>query len=552
MPDKSYQSPLEKFYEWEDKARDRVFLRQPFPEKGYVDFTFGETGRQVRAIAAALEARNFPAGSHIAILSKNCAHWIMADLAIWMAGHVSVPLYPNLVEASVRQILAHADVRLAFIGKLDDLGAYVRGVPQGVPTIAFPYHEVANAEKWDDLVAKTPPLKENPTRALNELATIVYTSGTTGEPKGVMHRFSSFAVSGTEIKDVVKLSEKDRFFSYLPLAHVAERILIETCALYAGASIAFAESIDTFQKNLTTIRPTIFLSVPRLWQKFQSGILAKLPQKKLSLLLKIPIVSWLIRRKLRAALGLTDARIVLTGAAPTPAALMEWFRTIGITIQEAYGMTENFAYSHYNRNEDVVIGTVGQPWPLVRTRIAGDGEIQIATPCDFIGYYKSNADRSEFFDGEYLKTGDRGEIGPRGHLKITGRTKDLFKTSKGKYVAPSPIETRLGAFPYFETLCVVGANLPTPMLLASLHPEVKARPRQQLVQPLTACVEAVNAKLEHHEQLSKVIVVNDPWTVDNGLLTPSMKVKRGAIEAKYGARLTDWGDAKDTVLWEAD
>jgi long-chain acyl-CoA synthetase len=546
---KQYPLPLERFYHWEATAGQRVFLRQPFPGKGYVDFTFAETGRQVRAIAAALKARNLPPGSHIGILSKNCAHWIMADLAIWMAGHVSIPLYPNLAEASVRNILVHADCRLAFIGKLDDLGAYVRGVPDGVPCIAFPYHEVPNAERWDDLVARTPPMKENPTRSMTELATIVYTSGTTGEPKGVMHRFSSFAISGTEIQEVVGLSENDRFFSYLPLAHVAERILIETCALYAGASIAFAESLDTFQKNLQTIRPTIFLSVPRLWQKFQSGILAKVPQKKLSLLLKIPIVSWLIKRKLRAALGLSDARIVLTGAAPTPTPLMEWFDKIGIRIQEAYGMTENFAYSHYNRTGAVETGTVGQPWPHVRTRIAADGEIQIATPCDFIGYYKSG-DRSEHFDGDFLKTGDRGEIGPRGHLKITGRTKDLFKTSKGKYVAPSPIETKFGAYPYFEAICVVGANLSTPMVLAVLHPEVKARPRADLARDLSACVEAVNSKLDHHEQLSKLIVVNDPWTVESGLVTPSMKVKRGEVEAKYGGRLNAWGDAKETVLWE--
>ena len=547
---KSYSLPLEKFYHWEKQASDRVFLRQPFPGKGYADITFGEAGRQVRAIAAALEAKKFPPGSHVAILSKNCAHWIMADLAIWMAGHVSIPLYPNLAEATVRQILVHSDCKLAFIGKLDDLAAYQRGIPAGMPGIAFPYHEVANVPKWDDLIASVAPMKASPTRSMGELATIIYTSGTTGEPKGVMHPFSSFAVSGTEILETVALTEGDRFFSYLPLAHVAERLLIETCALYSGASIAFAESLDTFQKNLQTIQPTIFLSVPRLWQKFQSGILAKLPQKKLSRLLKIPLVSWLIKRKLRAALGLSKARIVLTGAAPTPAPLIEWFGRIGIPIQEAYGMTENFAYSHYNRSETIEVGTVGQPWPQVRTRIAENEEIQIATPCDFTGYYKSDTDRSEHFDGEFLKTGDRGHIGPHGHLKITGRTKDIFKSSKGKYVAPSPIETKFGAHPFFEAICVVGANLPSPMLLAVLHPEVKARPQAQLVTELSACLQAVNGTLDHHEQVSKLIAVKDPWTVESGLVTPSMKVKRPAIEAKYGERLSQWGEAGEKILWE--
>ncbi len=547
---KSYLLPLEKFYHWEQTTRDRVFLRQPFPGTGYKGITFGEAGNQVRAIAAVLIAKNLPPGSHIGILSKNCAHWIMADLAIWMAGHVSIPLYPNLSEASVRQILTHSDCKFAFIGKLDDLESYRRGVPEGMPCIAFPYHQVANAERWDDLVAKTSPLQGNPSRAMTELATIIYTSGTTGEPKGVMHPFSSFAISGTEILATVGVSQDDRFFSYLPLAHVAERLLVETCALYAGASIGFAESLDTFQKNLQTIQPTIFLSVPRLWQKFQSGILTKLPQKKLSLLLKIPLVSGLIKKKLKAALGLAQARIVLTGAAPTPASLIDWFGSIGIVVQEAYGMTENFAYSHYNRTGAVEVGTVGQPWPLVRTRIAADEEIQIASPCDFTGYYKSGTPRAEFFEGEYLKTGDRGEIGPLGHLKITGRTKDLFKTSKGKYVAPSPIETRFGAFPYFEAICVAGANLSSPLLLAMLHPDVKARPRGRLVADLTACLDSVNRTLDHHEQVAKLIVVKDSWTVESGLVTPSMKVKRSAIEAKYGARLPQWGEQPDTILWE--
>ena len=547
---KSYPLPLEKFYHWESKHGDRVFLRQPFPGKGYVDYTFAETGKQVRAIAAALKAKNFPPGSHIAVLSKNCAHWIMADLAIWMAGHVSIPLYPNLAEATVREILTHSESKLAFLGKLDDLAAYQRGIPKGMPIIAFPYHDVANVDKWDDLVAKIQPMKENPTRSLSELATIVYTSGTTGEPKGVMHPFSSFAISGTEIVDLIKLDHNDRFFSYLPLAHVAERLLIETCGLYSGAQIAFAESLDTFQKNLQTIQPTIFLSVPRLWQKFQSGILAKVPQKKLSLLTKIPLVSWLIKRKLKTALGLSKARIVLTGAAPTPAPLIEWFKTIGIRIQEAYGMTENFAYSHYNFAEDVQVGTVGQPWPLVRTRIADDEEIQIATPCDFTGYYKDTAPRSAYFDGEYLKTGDRGEIGPKGHLKITGRTKDLFKSSKGKYVAPSPIETRFGAHPYFESLCIVGSNMASPMLLASLHPEIKAKPREQVESLLKSTLDVVNSSLDHHEQVSKVIVVKEPWTVDNGMVTPSMKVKRPAVEKKYGGRLDKWNESKEPILWE--
>jgi long-chain acyl-CoA synthetase len=549
-PKKTYLLPLEKFYFWEKTTRDHVFLRQPLPGKGYTDLTYGQAGQQIRAIAAALKGKNLPPGSHIGILSKNCAHWVMADLAIWMAGHVSVPLYPNLSETTVREIVKHSDCKLAFIGKLDDVAAYRRGVPDGVACVAFPYHDVSNAERWDDLVARTKPLTESPTRAMGELATIIYTSGTTGEPKGVMHAFSSFAIAGTEVLNTVGLKENDRFFSYLPLAHVAERILVETCALYSGASIAFAESLDTFQSNLQTIQPTIFLSVPRLWQKFQGGILAKLPQRKLSLLLSIPLVSGLIKKKLRHALGLSAARVVVTGSAPTPAALIEWFAKIGIPMQEAYGMTENFAYSHFNLKGAIKVGTVGQPWPMVKTRIGADEEIQISSPCDFLGYYKSGTDRSAYFDGEYFRTGDRGQIDASGHLKITGRTKDLFKTSKGKYIAPSPIEAKFAANAFFEAVCVVGANLPSPLILAMLNPGVKALPKEQIEQDLGACLTAVNHTLDPHERIAKLVLVKDAWTVESGLVTPSMKVKRAAIEGRYGKHLSQWEVASQSIIWE--
>ncbi len=546
----SYKLPLEMLYHWEKVSPNHVYLRQPLPGKGYQDLTYGEVAGQVRRMASALKAKQLPPKSHIGILSKNCAHWIMADYAIWMAGHVSVPLYPNLNQSTVEQILRHSDCKLAFVGKLDDVAAYRKGVPEGVPCIAFPYHEVQAAEKWDDLLKSNPPMTENVTRSMEELATLIYTSGTTGEPKGVMHSFASFAVAGTEILKVIPMYQSDRFFSYLPLAHVAERILVEALSLYGGATVAFAESLDTFQQNLQTIQPTIFLSVPRLYQKFQAGILAKVPQKKLSFLLSLPIISGLIKKKLKAALGLSHARLVITGAAPTPKSVIDWFLKIGIEIQEAYGMTENFAFSHFNRNGEVRIGTVGTQWPRVDTRIAEDGEIQIATACDFLGYYKSASPRSDFFAGEYFKTGDRGEIDSDGYLRITGRTKDLFKTSKGKYIAPSPIESKLSVCEHLEVVCVVGANFAQPFALGMLNPNAKKLKRDQVSADLTALVEKVNATLDPHERICKVVVVKDDWTVESGALTPTMKVKRAFIESKYGGQFETWVKHNDRIAWE--
>jgi len=545
-----YKLPLEMLYRWEREIPDHVFLRQPYPGKGYVETTFGQAMHDIRRIATAIKAKGFPPGSNIAILSKNCAHWMMADYAIWMAGHVSVPLYPNLSEKTVREIMDHSESKMAFLGKLDSPEVYRRGVDKSIPCIAFPFHTFENAESWDEVIRKTQAMTTNPTRSMGELATIIYTSGTTGEPKGVMQPFSSFAISGTEILQTVPMKNDDRFFSYLPLAHVAERILVQTCSLYCGASVSFAESIDSFQENLKSVQPTVFLSVPRLWQKFQSGVLAKMPQKKLKLLLSLPFIGNRIRHKIKTALGLANARIIVTGAAPTPPSLIEWFKNLGIVIQEAYGMTENFAYSHFNLPGKVKVGTVGQAWPLVDTKISEDGEVQIKSPGNFRGYYRSSQKRDELFNGEYFKTGDRGEIDSEGYLKITGRTKELFKTSKGKYIAPAPIETRLMTCTHLEAGCVMGANLSQPLALAILSPTSAALDRETVKADLKAHLETMNAALDPHERLKHIIVTKETWSVENGILTPSMKVKRSVLEERYNAKLEDWLKLSEPIVFE--
>lgn len=539
--------PLEMLYRWEEELPDQICLRQPFPGEGYRELTRRQMMSQVRSMAAALREKSFEPGSPIAILSKNCAHWVMADYAIWMAGHVSVPLYPNLAGQSVRAILEHSGCKLAFVGKLDNLEAYRSAVPAGVPCIAFPYHEVQGAETWNGIIAKVPGVTGQPTRRPDETATIIYTSGTTGEPKGVMHSFLSLGTAGAETVREAKVPMHARFFSYLPMAHVAERIVVETASIYSAGVISFVESLDTFQSNIQSVQPMVFVAVPRLWQKFQTGVLAKLPRKKLALLLKIPIVSRLIQNKIQTGLGLRDAKVIITGGAPTPPALIQWFQSIGIMIQEAYGLTENFAYSHFNQRDRVRVGTVGTPWPGVKARIAENGEVQVASPCSFQGYYKQADRRAESFDGEFLKTGDLGTIDADGFLRITGRVKEIFKTSKGKYIAPAPIEARLSESPLLESVCVVGSGLPNPLALVTLMPGQK---RADVKVALTALVQAVNAKLDPHEQLTKLVVVKDVWSPDSGELTPTLKVKRNVVEARYLPKLPIWSAQTDRVVWD--
>jgi long-chain acyl-CoA synthetase len=543
-----YKTPLDMLYHWEATAPDKVYMRQPIDGVWHT-WTWKQTADEARRMASALKARNFPAGSHIALISKNCAHWIMCDLAIMMAGHVSIPLYPNSNEITIRQILEHSEAKLLFVGKLDDWASIKAGVPEGLPCISFPFYPHKEYENWEDIIKQYEP-SGNIKRNGPELATIVYTSGTTGMPKGAMHRFHNLGFAATNAVKHLKIDDTSRFFSYLPLSHVAERLLVQMGSLYTGGDVSFAESLDTFAHNLREARPTVFLGVHRIWTKFQQGILAKLPQSRLNVLLKIPIVSGFIKKKVITGLGLQDAKNIFTGASPTPVALMEWFDALGIRIQEAYATTENCCYSHVTLNNHVKFGYVGQQLPLCETKLGPDKEILIRHEGIMNGYYKEPQLSAEAFTADgFLHTGDEGFIDNEGFLKITGRVKDLFKTAKGKYVAPSPIEMQISGDVNVGQVCVVGSALPQPMALIILSDSARTQARDVIAAELEAYIRTVNKSLDHHEQVQKAVVLADDWTVENGLLTPSLKIKRNEVERKYTPLYEQWYASKDFVVW---
>jgi long-chain acyl-CoA synthetase len=341
---RQFKSMVENFCHWETHTPDSIFLKQPHGTE-FRDFSYHEAGQQIRKIAQWLLLQNLPPRSNIGILSKNCAHWIMTDLAISMAGHVSVPFYPTLTDEQLRQVLVHSDCQILFVGKLDSWESMKNGIPTSIHCVSFPsYYEGAPSEfeNWESITQTTPSLASFALASYEEVSSIVYTSGTTGVPKGVMltHQGLISALEHTREVGLLDISNA-RFFSYLPLCHIAERTLVESAGIASGGTIYFAESLDTFASNLQTANPTHFLAVPRIWTKFQLGILSKLPQSKLDLLLKVPIVKGLIRNKVKKGLGLAKAELILTGAAPMPSSLLEWFHKLDIQIREAYGMTEN-------------------------------------------------------------------------------------------------------------------------------------------------------------------------------------------------------------------
>ncbi len=550
---------LQRLYHWERTSPDRITLSQPMGGGVVQDFTWAQVADQARRMAAYLQAQGWEPGSRVAILSKNCAWWLMSDLAIWMAGYVSVPLYPTLAADTVRHILTHSEAKACFVGKLDGWAGMAPGIPEGMPCISYPLSPpdaVAAYPGWDALCASTPPMAGQPTRPEDDLATLIYTSGTTGKPKGVMHTFGNFAWAISAGIQRIPMTQADRMLSYLPLAHVVERVLVEHGWLFTGKHLFFAESLDTFTSDVQRARPTIFFSVPRLWVKFQHGVHHKLPAPKLKLLLSLPLIGGIIRRKVLGALGLDQCRIAAGGAAPMPVELLAWYRRLGLPINEGYGMTENLAVSHLTIPGQNQEGSVGPAYDGVQVRIASpSGEIQMRSPALMLGYYKEPTQTSEAMteDG-WLRTGDKGHIDDHGNLHVTGRVKDLFKTSKGKYVAPAPIEDRLVMHDSVEACVVTGANLGQPLGIVMLSPEETGRvhneaDRQGLEASLAAHLARVNVGLDPHEQLQCLVVVTTAWTVDNDVITPTFKVKRNRIEDLYAAHYERWEASGQRVIW---
>lgn len=543
----SPSNPLEMFLYWERNTPDHLFLRQPI--NGIKkDWTFRQAGDECRRMASALLKLNLPSRSHVAILSKNCAHWIMSDIAIWMAGHVSVPLYPTLSANSIRQILEHSESKVLFVGKLDNFAEQEVGIPSHVKGISFTLYGEKKGEQWDKLIGENEPIREIGKRLPEELATIKYTSGTTGNPKGVMISFGAFQWVVPGALEKYNASKRGKFFSYLPLSHIAERMLVECGALYSGSEIHFSESLEKFPENLMETQPTVFLAVPRIWAKFREKIELKMP--KLDRLLKIPVISSVIKKVIRKKLGLSKAHLIISGAAPISVDLLNWFKKLDILIQEVYGMTENLAYSHSNF-KDARFGTVGRAWHNIETKFSEEGELLVRHKGLMKGYYKEPELTAKVFteDG-FLRTGDKGEVDRDGFFTITGRIKDQFKTDKAKFVDPAPIEMKLLANADIEQVCVVGMGIPQPIALTILSAAGKQKDKMLVEESLRRSIEEVNPQLESYERIKAAIVLSEEWTIENGLMTPTLKVKRNEVEKIHLPKYPKWYERNQVVVWE--
>ncbi|WP_394561112.1 AMP-binding protein [Aquipseudomonas alcaligenes] len=555
---------LHRFLHWEENTPETIYLTQPLADGSVADYSWREVGDQARRMAAYIQALDLPPQSSIGIFGKNTAHWIIADLAIWMAGHISVPLYSTANADTVRYVLEHAEVRLLFVGRLDGDGAgwntVSAAIPADLPLVDLPMSACGKGESWESIIAASTPLRGVVRPVPDDLATIIYTSGSTGNPKGVMLSFGAMyrapAVTGCMYAGGQGPRSSDRLLSYLPLAHTAERAVVEAVSLYSGCRVFFNLGLETFSEDLRRARPTIFLSMPRLWGKFYQSIGERIPLSAQAAAFADPVEGPLMKAQILSALGLDQVHTGLSGSAPLPVKVMEWYRQLGLELLEGYGMSENFGTSHFSLPGQVRVGYVGAAIPGVESRIGENSEILVKSPAQMLGYYKQPELTAESYTVDGLfRTGDRGELDEQGRLRITGRVKELFKTAKGKYVAPVPIEAKLGNHPRVEASCVTGVGLAQPLALVNVFPDTRAllnsaEGRDQVATELEVFLAELNAQFEPHEQLASLVVVCDPWSIANGLLTPTLKIRRSLIEARYHDKIEGWSESGRKVIFE--
>ncbi|AYV21999.1 MULTISPECIES: AMP-binding protein [Vibrio] len=544
--------PNEMILKWAQERPNEVYLKQII-NREFVEFTYADVADKALRLVSALRGLGIQPGEKVALISKNCAEWFICDLAMMLGDYISVPIFPTAGADTIEYCLTHSESKVLIAGKLDDAKATTSVIESlgDLITISLPYDTAPDCQHtFNQLIADSKPSEERPVHYDDKLMSLVYTSGTSGLPKGAMLTYGAFSWSVQRLIDHIGIEPNDRLFSYLPLAHITERVYIFGSSVVGGVQTAFPESLDTFIEDVKMQRPTLFISVPRLWTLFQQRIQDKLPQKKLNILLKIPFVNSLIKKKLADGLGLDQARVLGCGSAPVPPALLDWYHSVGLNITEAWGMTESFAYStiNYPFRADK-IGTVGNAGPGIELKIAEDDEIMVRGQGLFSGYYKNDIATQEAFDSEgWLHTGDIGAIDGEGYLTIQGRKKDTFKTAKGKFVAPVPIEKKLAEYSRVEMMCLIGLGLPAPILLVVPH-DFPNFDKARYARTAERVVKRMNQELESHEQIKGVLMVKEPWSIENGLLTPTLKIKRHLLEQKYHEVGHSWPKDK-LVVWE--
>jgi long-chain acyl-CoA synthetase len=557
-------------------------------EKGlYTPISTQEFYDRIKWISLGLRDLGCRAGDKLVILSENRPEWVWTDLANMGFGGVTVPIYPTLVPEQIRYIIDDSDAKVVVcstpdlwkkiaavrkdLSKVSQVLMFQTGVSEGVLTLQSVQDRGRKADAADPGLYERGVAEVRP----EDPASIIYTSGTTGIPKGVILTHGNFVSNVKALDAVTDFNVRDTILSFLPLSHVLER-MTTFAFLYKGCSIGYAESIETVAENLLEVRPSIMVSVPRLFEKLYAkimdNVLAGRPLKKKIFFWAVRVGTEASRRGLRREplgggirfkrrlahrlvfskiLTKTGGRVkfFVSGGAPLSKEIAEFFHAIGLIILEGYGLTETSPVVACNTFERLKFGTVGQPVPGVEVRIADDGEILVRGPNVMKGYYKKDAETAEALAGGWFHTGDIGRLDEEGFLVITDRKKDLIITAGGKNVAPQPIENMIKRSPYIATAVVVGTR--RKFVSAIVVPDFEkveafagqrglsyenrgALCRAAEIQALLAAeVDRFTPGLAPYEKVKKIVVLDRDFELEREELTPTLKVRRAMVEEKY-------------------
>ena len=498
----------------------------------YTEWSWSQARDDVDAAASWIETE-FAPQTKCAILSRNRAHWILADLATVAAGNVVIPLFTTLAADTARYILEFSEVEVLFLGESENWEKIRSIVPASVKIITLPGVECEQAYiSWDAIITagkgKTPNYQCQP----DDLMSLVFTSGTTGLPKGSMQTHNSMLIPTARLDLGFKVRENPRFLSYLPLSHIAERQLVAMQSILKDGVITFNESLATLNRDLADVKPNFLFGAPRVWEQFQQAVLAVMgSQENLDAMLAADAQG--TAKAVQEKLGLSEADYLLSAAAPISKALLQWYHNLGMEVMEGFGQTEAMGLMGNMKGANK-IGTVGRIIDGVEARLSDEGELQVKAPGLSPGYYKNPEKTAETFIDGWVCTGDKATIDEDGFITLTGRVKDYFKTVQGKFVAPVPIEDHFGSNPHTEQLCLLGRGYSKPVMVCILSEISKTVDTAEIEQSLQELTQTINAAGEKHARIGAIIISETPWTIDNGFLTPTLKIKRDQVEAQFG------------------
>ncbi|MDH3440002.1 MAG: AMP-binding protein [Gammaproteobacteria bacterium] len=510
---------------------DRTWLRERHGDD-MTEWTWRECQEQINAAGAWIEDRFGPA-TNIALLSKNRPHWFMADLAIIGAGCVTVPLFTTLSKAHSEYILEFAEVRALVLGETTNWDGVSDVLPDGVEIITLPGVDCQLPHhKWNDIVTGYAGRSPDYRGDYDDMISIAFTSGTTGVPKGAIQTHRSFVEPAKRIQHKAQMPDGCRAFSYLPLAHIAERNVVEAYSVVFASEVTFNESLEFLVRDLHEARPHYLFGAPRVWEQIQQGVIAGFGSREnyeAALNADHDNVAAAIREKL----GLQDAQYLITGAAPAPPSMLDWYWDIGLYLTEGYGQTEAMGICGATA-EDNRRGSIGKIAEGVEARITKDGELVLKADGLSPGYYKRPEKTAELWQDGWLHTGDKASIDEDGFVFLSGRVKEYFKTIHGKFVSPAPIESDFAACPAVEQLCLLGRGYSKTVMVCVLSDAAADEDRTEVEKSLLQHVAAVNETVYHHARIGAVVVTAEPWTIDNGVLTPTLKIRRGQVEDRFG------------------